>query len=108
MEQFIFAIDRDGKYTFLKSPRVMQLITDGNLENLRQKRVDLSPYWLSTEQIVAFQHVEQVLAEKRVAFFNHTLLIPILEYLRYPEPYSFFSKLLLTSKDELPASLRSL
>lgn len=107
IESFLFALDKDGNYHYIKSHGVNQLLSDVNLQYLRQKRSNpKEPYWLPTEQVVAIQLIDQVKDDYgRIGVWNHTLLIPIDEYIRLTNPYKLFSKHFL-KKGDIPETLK--
>lgn len=109
MEQFLFGLMRDGNYTFLKSPGLNQLLSDVNIQYLRQKRLNNGePYWLPTEQVVAIQYIKEVKDDSgRVGVWNSTLLFPIDEYIRETYPYKRFSRFFIKREEDTPLTLKT-
>lgn len=107
IEHFLFALTKEGNYTFIKSHGVNQLISDVNIQYLRQKlQQPKDPYWLPTEQAVAIQLIDEVKDDYgRTGVWNHTLLIPIDEYIRLTNPYALFSKYFFKKDGEVPIRL---
>lgn len=107
LEQFLFAMDENGIYQFIKSPGVTSLLSDASLQYLRQKQHNNNePYWLPTEQCVAVQYIDHVKdGDNRDGVWNHTLLIPIDEYIRRTGPYKLFSKHFIRKGSPVPATL---
>ena len=93
IEHFLYALFPDGKLGLIKTSGVNKILTDKSMEFLRKKTCNGEPYWLPTEQVVAIQHIEQATdKDGREGVWNHTLLIPIGEYIRLTDPCKLFSK----------------
>lgn len=100
-------MNEEGKYIFLKSDGVTRLLSDANIQWLRQKKENnKEPYWLPTEQVVAIQYITKTVVSDREGIWNHTILIPIDEYIRRTNPYKLFSKYFITENMKAPISLK--
>ena len=81
------------------------ILSDENLQILRtNEETSKDPLWLKTEQLVAIQDIDSINNGGRIGMWNHTMLIPIQEYLRANNPYKLYSKFFL-KKGEVPSSL---
>ncbi len=111
VEQFLFALADDGRYYFIKSPGVELILSDSNIQDLRMRKRDNGPQWLPTEQVVAIQHIEPTSDKSgREGVWNHTILIPIREYIQHSwmNPISSLNRLFLSKSGSLPARLESI
>lgn len=105
IEHFLFGLDEQGNYFFIKTPKVTTIITDENLQILRTNAESTEePLWLETEQLVVIQDIDLISNGGRIGMWNHTLLIPIQEYLRATNPYKLYSKHFL-KKGDVPQHL---
>ena len=101
----------NGKICMLKTTGVNNIITDKNLQHLRELTVaDSDKYlWLPTEQVVALPHIESVEdKDGRSWVQNQTLLIPIHDYIRLTSPYEHFAQHFLPVMDTLPIKFEPL
>jgi hypothetical protein len=108
MEQFLYGLFQDGNYVLMKSPGVTQLLSDVNLQYLRQKQWNnAEPFWLPTEQVIAIQYITRVRdVHGRNGIWNHTLLFPVDEYIRATNPYEQFKTHFITSEQDAPSHLK--
>ena len=106
IEHFLFGLDEEGNYFFLKTKGVNTVLTDHNLQILRtNKESSEEPLWLETEQLIAIQDIDEINNGGRIGMWNHTMLIPVQEYIRANNPYKLYSKYFL-KKGEVPAALK--
>ena len=100
----------NGKIVLYKTDQVNQLLTDKNFQILRGLTPEDSDkyLWLPTEQVVALPHIESVSDNNgRSWVLNHTLLIPIHDYLKLTNPNKLLSHLFITQPIE-PAKFEPL
>jgi hypothetical protein len=110
MEQFLYALFHDERYRLLKSPGVHQLLTDQNYEVLRTRdTASRDPLWLDTERVVAYQDIHPVnYGNGLTGIWNHTLLIPIREYIRLTNPFTAIQRFFFTHEDAVPDALATI
>jgi len=100
----------NGKIVLYKTDQVNQLLTDKNFQILRGLTAEDSDkyLWLPTEQIVALPHIISVNDNNgRSWVLNHTLLIPIHDYLKLTNANKLLSHLFITQPIE-PAKFEPL
>jgi len=98
IEHFLYGMV-DGKIVLYKTAGVNKILSDKNFQILRGLAVEDSDQylWLPTEQLVALPHVEEVSDNNgRAWILNHTLLVPIHDYLKLTAPQKFLSHLFIT------------
>ena len=98
IEHFLYGMI-DGKIVLYKTAGVTHILSDKNFQFLRAlTATDSDKYWwLPTEQVVALPHIESVTDEDgRTWVLNHTLLMPIHDYLKLTDPNNFLSHLFIT------------
>lgn len=107
MEQFLYGLYPDAKYHLLTSPCARSILCDANFHILRTRVTNNDePDWLPTEQVVAIQRITKVNYGNGLnGVRNHTLLIPIAEYIRVTNPFKLFSKYFFKQEDEPPTHL---
>lgn len=108
MEQFLYALTQEGRYTLLKSPGISHLVSDMNFHLLRKYPNAEEPLWLGTEQIVAVQFVEYPTVAYRGGLWNHTFLIPLREYIGAVSPHQLLAPYVLHATDPLPLCLHAI
>lgn len=107
IEQFLYGMFQ-GKISLLKTDGVNKILSDKNFQILRNlKMEDSDKYlWLPTEQIVALPRIVNVEdSNGRSWVQNHTILIPIHEYIQQTDPKKIFSKFFLPPLEEIPKNL---
>lgn len=109
IEQLFCALLPDGEMLFLKTPGV-DVLSDSNIQFLRKPPDDDGgPYWLPKEQMVAVQRIERVQdRDGRHEIWNHTLLIPIQEYIMLTNPHRLLAKHFLSKSEYPPTELEAL
>lgn len=105
LEHFWYGLTNGDGNIFKRSNKVLSTLTPKNLEVLQGLKAnkDFQVNWLPTEQIVAVSSVENAKdRDGRQGVTNHTLLIPIKQYLQItPQPNAVFKKM---SMFEVPVS----
>ena len=97
IEHFLYGMI-NGKIVLYKTAGVNSILSDRNFQILRSLSLkDSDKYlWLPTEQVVALPHIESVSdANGRTWVLNHTLLVPIHDYLKLTDPLKFLSHLFI-------------
>jgi len=95
----------------LKTAGVNKLLTDRNLQRLRELTIDDSGkyLWLPTEQVVALPQIKTVEdKEGRTWVQNQTLLIHIHDYIRFTNPYERFSQHFQPMLNKIPEQFKTL
>ena len=85
-EHFVYGLFNGVGYKTLQTSRVDKLLTEQNFERLKRLPAADVVYvhWLDTENIVAITQVREAKDEfNRKGIWNHTILVPITEYLSY-------------------------
>ena len=93
MYEFTYGMGEDGKIREEKSAGLSYVLTEKNYEYLKTLSPEVSGkyLWLPTEQLVALPTIKMVSdKDGRTWVHNHTLLIPIHEYLQKSEPFKLY------------------
>jgi hypothetical protein len=107
IEHFLFGLDEHGNYFLHKSRGVNNIISDENLHRLRENKPTPNDeiYYIPSEKLIAIQHVKDVVRKQRVGVWNHTLLIPVSEYIRDNDPLTKYSRFFIKEVDDPPSYL---
>jgi len=97
IEHFYYGM-LNGKIVLFKTPGVNRLVSDRNQAILRSLGAESNGkyHWLRTEQVIAFHYIEEVSdGNGRKWVVNHTLLIPIHDYIRLTNPFEKLDSLFI-------------
>ena len=94
LEHFWYGLTDGDGYVFKRSPKVLGMLRDFSLRYLQGLPAKKNPVysWLPTEQLVAISMVVKAKDNaRREGVANHTVLIPIKEYISLTSISSDFS-----------------
>ena len=94
LEHFWYGLTDGDGYVFKRSPKVLGMLRDFSLRYLQGLPAKKNPVysWLPTEQLVAISMVTKAKDNaRREGVANHTVLIPIKEYISLTSISSDFS-----------------
>ena len=104
LEHFWHTLTNGDGYVFKRSNKVLSMITPKNLEFLQalKPRNVFQTNWLPTEQVVTISDVKRATDSlKRQGTTNHTVLIPIKQYLLINQTNEIYKSM---SMSEVPES----
>lgn len=113
-EHFIYNLWPDEGYKLLKSLGVTSLISSDTLRDLcligeQVSSETIMEMWWHKEKVVTISFIRPTQdKDNRKGSWNHTIIIPIMDYLKLTQPKTIFAPYFIKELTEPPESLESI